>query len=52
MFEPDGTFLGSVEVPELLEPLGFRGDRIWAVLQDADGIERVVRLRVVPENGN
>ena len=52
VFEPDGTFLGSVEVPELLEPLGFRGDRIWGTLMDADGVEHVVRLRVVPEDGS
>ncbi len=49
VFEPDGTFLGSVRVPELFEPFVFRGDRIWGALIDADGVERVVRLRVVPE---
>lgn len=49
VFEPDGTFLGSVEVPELLEPMVFRGDRIWGTLLDADGVEHVLRLRVVPE---
>jgi hypothetical protein len=52
VFEPDGTLLGSVVVPELLEPLVFRGDHIWGTLLDADGIEHVVRLRVVPENGS
>lgn len=46
-FEPDGTFLGSVVVPETLRPFVFRGDRIWGALTDDDGVERVVRLRVV-----
>lgn len=49
VFEPDGTFLGSVVVPELFQPLVLHGDRIWGSLTDEDGVERVVRLRVVPE---
>ena len=49
VFERDGTFLGSVVVPETLRPFVFRGDRIWGALAGDDGIERVVRLRVVPE---
>jgi len=48
VFEPDGTFLGSVAVPETLVPFVFRGDRIWGALADEEGVERVVRLRVVP----
>ena len=47
VFEHDGTFLGSVEVPELFEPFVFRDQRIWGMLEDADGVERIVRLRVV-----
>lgn len=52
VFESDGTFLGSVVVPELLRPFVFQGDRIWGVLSGADGVERLVRLRVVPEGGS
>jgi hypothetical protein len=51
VFEPDGTFLGSVLVPELFRPFVFRGDQIWGVLPDPEGVERLVRLRVVPEGG-
>jgi hypothetical protein len=49
VFEPDGTLLGSVVVPERLRPFAFRGDRIWGALIDEEGIEKVVRLRVIPE---
>jgi hypothetical protein len=49
VFDPDGTFLGSVVVPEGLQPFVFRGEQIWGSLTDDDGVERVVRLRVVPE---
>ena len=49
VFEPDGTLLGSVVVPERLRPFAFRGDRIWGAIIDEDGIEKVVRLRAIPE---
>lgn len=49
VFDPDGTFLGAVVVPEGLQPYVFRGEQIWGSLTDDDGVERVVRLRVVPE---
>ena len=49
VFEADGSFLGSVVVPERLRPFVFRDDRIWGAGTDDDGVERVVRLRVVPE---
>lgn len=49
VFEPDGTFLGSVVVPETFRPLVFRGETIWGALIDENGVEQVVRLRVVPE---
>ena len=48
VFEPDGTFLGSVVVPELFRPYVFRGLQIWGAHTDDDGVERVVRLRVDP----
>ncbi len=49
VFEPDGTFLGSVVVPELFQPHVFRGEQIWGVLVDEVSVERIVRLRVLPE---
>ncbi len=47
--DPDGTFLGSVVVPELFRPFVFRGEQVWGSLTDDEGVERIVRLRVVPE---
>jgi len=49
VFEPDGTFLGTVVLPDDITPHVFRGDHIWGVHLDADGVERVVRLRVEHE---
>ena len=48
VFEPDGTFLGSALVPESFFPHVFRGERIWGVHADIEGVERVLRLRVDP----
>jgi hypothetical protein len=48
VFEPDGTFLGSVVVPETLRPYVIRGERIWGAVE-RQGIEQVLRLVVVPE---
>ena len=48
VFEPDGTFLGSMTLTHDFQPLAFRGEHIWGAHVDADGVERVVRLRVVP----
>lgn len=49
VFEPDGTFLGTVVLPADFSARVFRGDRIWGVRMDDNGIEQVVRLRVVPQ---
>ncbi|MGD8815853.1 MAG: 6-bladed beta-propeller [Acidobacteriota bacterium] len=46
VFEPDGAFLGTVELPRDTRPLMLDGDRIWAKQIDEDGVEYVVRLRV------
>jgi len=48
VFEPDGTFLGSVVVPETFRPYVIRGERLWGAVE-RDGLERVLRLAVVPE---
>lgn len=50
VFEPDGTYLGTVVPPEgfsgARRPV-FDGDHVWAVAQDELGVERVVRYRIV-----
>ena len=55
VFEPDGTYLGTVNAPEDFslypEPV-FDGDYVWAVTRDDLGVERVVRWRVEMEAGS
>ena len=50
VFEPDGTYLGTVAPPEGFSrtprPV-FDGDHVWAVARDELGVERVVRYRIV-----
>jgi hypothetical protein len=46
VFESAGDFLGSVVLPPNTRALAFRGDRVWGVRTDGDGVERVVQLRV------
>lgn len=50
VFEPDGTFLGSVVVPELFRPYVLRGEHMWGLHTDKEGVERVLRLRVNTES--
>jgi hypothetical protein len=50
VFEPDGTFLGSAVVPELFNPVVIRGEQLWGTRTDEEGVQRVLRLRVVPES--
>lgn len=47
VFEPDGTFLGTVVLPPEFQPRVFRGEQVWGVRMDEDGIEQVARLRVI-----
>jgi hypothetical protein len=50
VYEPDGTYLGLVRAPRGLSispvPI-FRGDRVWAMVQDELEVPYVVRFRVV-----
>ena len=49
VFEPDGTYLGAVAAPDAFSSFPapvFSGDRVWAVTEDEQGIERVVRYRI------
>ena len=51
VFEPDGRYLGRVDVPEgfssFPEPV-FRGDHVWAVARDSFDVASVVRYRIEP----
>lgn len=40
VYEPDGTLLGRVRVRDV-RIIATRGDRVWAIQQDADGVQRV-----------
>jgi hypothetical protein len=49
VFESDGRYVGRVETPAgfLASPRPvFRGDHVWAVVRDADGVNFVARYRV------
>ena len=50
VFEPDGTYLGTVVAPGDFHPYVppvFDGDHVWAVTRDELDVERVVRYRIV-----
>ena len=49
VFEPDGTYLGVVVAPEEFTSFPapvFDGELVWAVTEDEQGVERVVRYRI------
>ncbi len=49
VFEPDGRYLGMVAAPDgfLTYPAPvFRGDTVWAAVEDADGVRYVRRFEV------
>lgn len=51
VFEPDGTYLGVVVAPDgfcCSVPV-FSGDHVWAVTEDEQGVNRVVRYRIRSE---
>ena len=49
VYEPDGRYLGVVRAPDGFqvspEPV-IRGDTVWAVVEDADGVQFVKRLQL------
>ena len=49
VFETDGSFLGTVVLPVGFRPYVFRAMHVWGASMDDAGVERVLRLRVVPE---
>ncbi|MEJ2186831.1 MAG: hypothetical protein P8Z36_12940 [Gemmatimonadota bacterium] len=49
VFEPDGTYLGRVRAPDGFQrspSAVFRGNTVWAVVQDALDVEYVVRFHL------
>jgi hypothetical protein len=49
IFDPEGRFLGAIELPFDLMPFPpplFLGDHIVGVTQDEDGVPFIVRLRI------
>ncbi len=49
VFEPDGTYLGVVIAPDEFTSFPapvFGSDHVWAVTEDEQGVQRVVRYRI------
>ncbi len=49
VFEPDGTYLGVVVAPDEFTSFPvpvFGSDHVWAVTEDEQGVQRVVRYRI------
>lgn len=51
VLEPDGTYIGRVVLPYgvrfLDRPVSARGDLLWILAEDDDGIQSIVRYRIV-----
>lgn len=48
LFDPDGRFLGTVELPLAFEPTAVEGLEVVGVVEDELGVQSVVRYRAVP----
>ncbi|HEX5581048.1 MAG TPA: 6-bladed beta-propeller [Gemmatimonadaceae bacterium] len=46
VFEPDGTFLGRITLPERAVIHAMRGDTLWGTVRDEDDVPSVVRWRI------
>jgi hypothetical protein len=46
VFEPDGTWLGRVRVPDQIRLHAIQGDVVWGETRDADDVPSAVRYRV------
>lgn len=49
VFEPDGTFLGTLEFPWGIIPRAARGNQVWVVSRGDFGEQYVVRFRIIPD---
>ncbi len=46
VWEPDGTYLGQVEVPPRVWTVARRGDHVWGVAYDEDDVAYIKRFRI------
>ncbi len=46
VFEPDGRYLGQVQVPARVSSVVQRGDQVWAVAFDGEDVPRIKRYRI------
>lgn len=46
VYEPDGTYLGRLELPPNSFPGSMRGNVLWAISRDDDGVNFIRRYRV------
>jgi hypothetical protein len=46
VFEPDGQYLGQVQVPARVSSVVRRGDQVWGIAFDADDVPRIKRYRI------
>jgi len=46
VFEPDGRYLGQVQVPARFSSVMRRGDHVWGIAVDADDVPRIKRYRI------
>lgn len=51
VFDPEGRYLGVVETPENLTPRRVVGSRLYGVLIDDLGVQRVARYRILQGEG-
>jgi hypothetical protein len=46
VFEPDGPYIGQVQVPARVSSVVRRGDQVWGIAWDADDVPRIKRYRI------
>ena len=46
VFDRQGRFLGTLEMPDRFQPLRFLGDRIYGIWRDEMDVQYVVKLRI------
>jgi hypothetical protein len=50
VFEPDGLYIGQVQVPARVSSVVRRGDQVWAVAVDENDVPRLKRYRIAWKN--
>jgi hypothetical protein len=46
VFEPNGTYLGQVQIPARVSTIYRRGDHVWGVAYNEDDVATVKRYRI------